>query len=166
MAEYDDLNYLVYWYAYGNYIDEVLLTGYYSGLTGYSVHDHLYSPVVLIDAFNGNVGERYEYDAYGNPTVMYSDYSEKEYDTYFNKFLFTGRELDVFDSGNLKIQNNRNRYAAVHHKYDNTDTNNIVPRNMEALMKWLFSDEFFKDYKEHYLYWFRSVIWGHHTYFF
>jgi hypothetical protein len=40
---------------------------------------------------------------------MYADYTEKQPAVYLNKFLFTGREIDILDNSSLKIQNNRNR---------------------------------------------------------
>jgi len=43
--------------------------------------------------YNGAIAERYEYDAYGQPKIMYADYTEKQPAVYLNKFLFTGREV-------------------------------------------------------------------------
>jgi RHS repeat-associated protein len=61
--------------------------------------------------WNGLVLERYEYDAYGNPTIWNVDFStEREISAYNNPYLFTGRRVDTLDSGSLKIQYNRNRY--------------------------------------------------------
>ncbi|MDH4241473.1 MAG: hypothetical protein OEW48_18090, partial [Phycisphaerae bacterium] len=55
--------------------------------------------------------ERYEYDAYGNPTIWNADFTaERANSNYGNPYLFTGRRVDIFDSGSLKIQYNRNRY--------------------------------------------------------
>jgi len=107
-------------FVYGNYIDEVLVmivAG--GGDTYYYVHDHLFSPVALVDG-NGDVAERYEYDAYGACRVHTDDGADDTWltgdDTIGNSsangnpYLFTGRRLDILDSGSLKIQYNRNRY--------------------------------------------------------
>ncbi len=45
------------------------------GGTYYYVHDHLYSPVALVDGVNGDVAERYEYDAYGKVTIRNPQYA-------------------------------------------------------------------------------------------
>ncbi|MGB2808883.1 MAG: RHS repeat-associated core domain-containing protein [Sedimentisphaerales bacterium] len=93
--------------VYSNYIDEVLFRPLYI----YYVHDHLYSPVALV-LQTGTVLERYEYDAYGNCHVLEPNFapdSDGQSD-YANPYLFTGRRVDILDSGSLKIQYNRNRY--------------------------------------------------------
>jgi len=91
-------------FVYGNYIDEVLFrTPFF-----YYVHDHLYSPVATVLS-NGTIYERYEYDAYGEPTIWNADFSSEK-STTSNPYLFTGRRADYLDSGSLKIQYNRNRY--------------------------------------------------------
>ncbi|MHC4545741.1 MAG: RHS repeat-associated core domain-containing protein, partial [Planctomycetota bacterium] len=99
-------------FIYGNYIDEVLYTqGTGPANQRYYVHDHLYSPVALVYAGTGTVIERYEYDAYGNPTIWNADFTtERDNSNYGNPYLFTGRRVDIMDSGSLKIQYNRNRY--------------------------------------------------------
>ena len=77
----------------------------------YYVHDHLYSPAALIDN-SGNVCERYEYDAYGNPYVLEPNFADDPdgQSDYGNPYLFTGRRLDVLGNGNLRIYNYRHRY--------------------------------------------------------
>jgi hypothetical protein len=40
---------------------------------------------------------------------MNGSYVVKQPADYLNNYLFTGRELDILDSGSLKIQYNRNR---------------------------------------------------------
>jgi hypothetical protein len=73
----------------------------------YYVHDHLYSPVALVYE-TGTVIERYEYDAYGSPTIWNADLTtERDSSNYGNPYLFTGRRVDILDSGSLKIQYNR-----------------------------------------------------------
>ncbi len=88
-------------FVYGNYIDEVL----YRPTFFYYVHDHLYSPVA-ITLSSGAVYERYEYDAYGNPTIWQGDFISEKNNT-SNPYLFTGRRADYLDSVSLKIQYNR-----------------------------------------------------------
>ncbi|MHC4867564.1 MAG: RHS repeat domain-containing protein [Planctomycetota bacterium] len=100
------------WYAYGNYIDEVLLTApaNFWVLTRYYVHDHLYSPAALA-AGNGTVLERYEYDAYGEPTIWDATFSsERSSSSYDNPYYFTGRRADFLDGNSLTLQINRHRY--------------------------------------------------------
>ena len=103
----------VRYFVYGNYIDEVLVMykvlsptltfDYYYG------HDHLYSPTVLF-APNGNVVERYEYDAYGEVTIWDGTWSSTRTASLVqNPYTFTGRRLDVLDSGNLKLMYYRAR---------------------------------------------------------
>ena len=55
-------------FVYGNYIDEVLMMVVDDTDTYYYAHDHLYSPVALMES-DGDVVERYEYDAYGKTTI-------------------------------------------------------------------------------------------------
>jgi RHS repeat-associated protein len=101
------------WYAYGNYIDEVLLMAPipFAMLTRCYVHDHLYSPAALTTA-NGTVQERYEYDAYGRPYVLEPNFADDPdgASDYSNPYYFTGRRVDFLDSGNLTLQHNRHRY--------------------------------------------------------
>ena len=79
------------------------------------VHDHLYSPVAVANLFGSSIIERYEYDAYGNCTVLEGDPNNFEVDAdgisdFGNPYYFTGRRLDVLDDGDLKIMYYRNRY--------------------------------------------------------
>ena len=97
-------------FIYGNYIDEVLLMK--AGENDYYyAHDHLYSPAALIDS-SGTVLERYEYDAYGNCSILEPNFAPDPdgKSDYGNPYLFTGRRLDILDNSSLKIQYNRNRY--------------------------------------------------------
>ncbi len=85
-------------------------TGIFASTARFYIHDHLYSPVALTD-YSGTILERYEYDAYGNPTIWNADFTtERDSSNYGNPYLFTGRRVDYLDSGSLKIQYNRNRY--------------------------------------------------------
>ena len=71
--------------------------------------------------------ERYEYDedthhrnAYGNATILDAQYAVRNTSLYGNPYLFTGRRVDILDSGSLKIQHNRNRY------YDYWPTESVI----------------------------------------
>ena len=76
----------------------------------YYAHNHLYSCVALLDDA-GAVVERYEYNAYGKPTIYNADFTQtRTTSQYSNNILFTGREVDFLDSGSLTLQYNRNRY--------------------------------------------------------
>ena len=111
LAEYNGSGVFQQWFAYGNYIDEVLMMGTTGSPTSarFYIHDHLYSPAALTN-FWGTVLERYEYDAYGNPTIWNGDFTIEKDAPSWNPYLFTGRRVDILDSGSLKIQYNRNRY--------------------------------------------------------
>jgi|GEM_PF-2166430 len=97
-------------FVYGNYIDEVLVmtvpgsppTDYYY------LQDHLYSPVGLL-ASNGTVVERYEYDAYGTVHIMDASYGSRTASAYGNPYTFTGRRLDLLDTGALEMMYYRHR---------------------------------------------------------
>jgi len=77
-------------------------------------HDHLYSPVALAGS-SGTVVERYEYDAYGNPTIWNADFTtERANSNYGNPYLFTGRRVDIMDFRNVSNTNSKeNEYAKV-----------------------------------------------------
>jgi len=111
LCEYDGGGNFKQWYAYGNYIDEVLIRGVTTGTSSlmYYGHDHLYSPVLLA-YYTGTPFERYEYDAYGNCQIMDASYNPRSSSLYGNLYYFTGRETDSLDSGSLKIMNYRHRY--------------------------------------------------------
>ena len=107
LTAFDDSATLKEWNVFGNYIDELLLAW-----NGYCIGDNLYSIAALVNA-SGTVLERYEYGAYGQPTVYNADYSSSYDQSQLanpQEYLFTGRRVDFLDSGNLKLQYNRNRY--------------------------------------------------------
>ena len=61
---------------------------------------------------DGEILERYEYDAYGKPTMWLGDYDmlNQEISPYGNPYYFTGRRVDEIDNGAWLIQYNRNRF--------------------------------------------------------
>ncbi|MBL7107587.1 MAG: hypothetical protein ISS77_08295 [Phycisphaerae bacterium] len=99
------------YFVYGNFIDELLMMHDCSADEDYyACQDHLYSNVALVGQ-NGTVVERYEYDAYGKPTIYNADFTQTYSDSqYGNCYMFTGRRLDTLDNSGLKLQYNRNRY--------------------------------------------------------
>ena len=108
-------------YVYGNYIDEmlVLIDTYDSDNSPVGtycfLHDHLYSPAVLIGYDDENEiwipVERYEYDAYGTTRIMDPGFGSRTATQYGVTTLFTGRTLDTLDSGALEIMYYRHRYT-------------------------------------------------------
>jgi RHS repeat-associated protein len=115
LSEYNGSNSPQRWFAYGNYIDEVLMMHTSTSVVyaKFYVHDHLFSPVALVQRYHLDLKERYEYDAYGNCQIMDISYNPRSSSLYGNPYYFTGRETDGLDNGDLKIMNYRRRY------YDN-----------------------------------------------
>ncbi|MBI9018486.1 MAG: hypothetical protein JEZ07_14630 [Phycisphaerae bacterium] len=111
LASYNSSNVAQKEYFYGNYLDEVLAISDVSGQTEemyYLAHDHLYSPVALMDDA-GAVVERYEYDAYGKRHVYGADFGASS-SSFNNRIAFTGQRIDTLDSGSLEIMYYKNRY--------------------------------------------------------
>jgi len=103
-------------YAYGNYLDEALLmvdmTGE-SDVDYYFAHDHLYSPVALLES-DGDLAERYEYDAYGHRRVYDPDFTDQRSTSdYTLTVAFTGQRLDLLDSGDLPLMYYKNRILSI-----------------------------------------------------
>jgi len=116
LKETDAEGYPLRSYIYGNYIDEVLvMIDPNVSEDFYYAHDHLYSPVALIDD-EGDVLERYEYDAYGKPYFFEPNLAlaDTQASDYNNVILFTGRRVDFLDDGDLRLQYSRNRYYDYH----------------------------------------------------
>jgi len=55
---------------------------------------------------------RHRRDAYGNCSILEPNFAPNPdgKSDYGNNYLFSGRRLDILNSGSLKIQYNRNRY--------------------------------------------------------
>ncbi|MCD4737473.1 MAG: hypothetical protein K8R53_15625 [Bacteroidales bacterium] len=92
LAETDENGTQIRDYVYGNYIDEVLLKTE-DGDDLYYAHNHIYSVVALIDD-QGNVVERYEYDAYGKPYFYDGSFNSRNQTAYNNVILFCGYRFD------------------------------------------------------------------------
>jgi len=113
LAETDDQAAIQRVYVYGNYLDEALLmidkTGQ-SDVDYYYVHDHLFSPMALLES-DGDVAERYEYDAYGEPRFYDKDFVllATQSSGYGNPIMFTGQRLDRLDTGDLLLMNYKAR---------------------------------------------------------
>ena len=88
-------------YVYGNYVDEIL-TMDRDGSVDYYHQNSLWS-VEAITNSNGNVVERYQYDAYGQPTVLDAagvplppiDFRPPGSSAIGNPWMFTGRHSDL-----------------------------------------------------------------------
>ena len=74
----------------------------------YYCSDNLGSIVALVDS-SGSVVERYSYDVWGEPTIYDGSGNEITESDVANPFMFTAREVDTLDGGNLKLQHNRHR---------------------------------------------------------
>ncbi len=97
-------------FVYGRGLDEVLvMTDAGTSDDYYYLHDHLNSVVAVVDE-DGDVIERYEYDAYGKPMYYEGDYSELEATLIGNPYYFTGRRIDFVGHSAWMIQYNRNRF--------------------------------------------------------
>ena len=90
--EQDGENVTLATYVYGSYVDDVvqMVRG---GKSFYYHSDDRYNTVVLTDS-DGNVAERYDYAAYGAPTVMDSEGAVVGTSTVGNPYLFQGRRFD------------------------------------------------------------------------
>jgi RHS repeat-associated protein len=97
------------YFVFGNYIDEVLVMHDGAGDLYYA-HDHLSSPVALLDDA-GAVLERYERacpehsrgNAYGSVQILTSAFYPLASSQYGNPYTFTGRELDTMDNNTLHL---------------------------------------------------------------
>jgi len=129
-------------YVYGNYIDEVVLSGGSAGAY-YTLHDHLYSAVALLDTGTGAVLERYEYDAYGTVRVMDTAFNPRPASAYGNPYTFTGRRLDVLDAGNLRQMYYRHRtYSPTLGRFVQRDPLGMIPNACRDACSRLFLDQY------------------------
>ena len=108
LEEYNTAGSFAWANVFGNYIDEVLVRSSTSSKYYYA-HNHLYSPVAVMDFTAGTVLERYDYDAYGATHIMDASYTARTASAVGNPYSFTGRELDTLDGGYLKMMHYRYR---------------------------------------------------------
>jgi len=123
------------YFVFGNTIDEVLVMHVIPAQAGiqdfYYLHDHLYSPVALLDD-TGAVVERYEYDAYGQVQVLSSEFLVLSSSQYGNPYAFTGRELATLDAGSRKLYHYRHRdYSPPLGRFFQQDPHGINPAGGE-----------------------------------
>jgi RHS repeat-associated protein len=76
----------------------------------YYYHTDVLGGIVALTNSSGSVVERYSYDVYGAPTMRDANDQILTASDFGNCRMFTGRNVDFLDSGNLKLQYNRNRY--------------------------------------------------------
>jgi RHS repeat-associated protein len=131
LAEYDGAGAPQAYYVFGNCIDEVLLM-HRDAADHYYLHDHLYSPVALLDDA-GTVAERYEYDAYGSVQILNTQFSILNSSQCGNPYAFTGRELDTLDAGALHHMHYRHRdYSPDLARFLQQDPHGINPAGGEV----------------------------------
>ena len=92
-------------YAYGRGIDEIL-TMDNSADKQYFFHSNVLGSIDAVTDEDGNVVERYSYDAFGKPVFSDANGNKTVQSAIDNPYLFTGREYDV-DTG---LYNYRTRY--------------------------------------------------------
>ncbi|MBI9018921.1 MAG: hypothetical protein JEZ07_16845 [Phycisphaerae bacterium] len=113
LASYNDSNVAQEEYFYGNYLDEVLaINDVAESDMYYLTHDHLYSPVALMDD-TGTIVERYEYDAYGKRHVYSANFGAPTC-SFDNCIAFTGQRLETLDDGDLEVMYYKYRYYDVY----------------------------------------------------
>jgi len=112
------------YFVWGTYVDELLLVNDDADDDAdyYACRDHLYSVHVLYNPTTG-IAERYDYDAYGQPTIYTADGGDSDWwdgdedpnneSLINNAYTFTGRRLDTLDSGDLVIMYYRARYYST-----------------------------------------------------
>jgi RHS repeat-associated protein len=81
-------------YVWGQGIDNLLsFTDHTSSSTYYAIKDHQNTVLAMADA-SGAVVESYEYDAYGNTTILDTSGNELSESAIGNRYMFQGREYD------------------------------------------------------------------------
>lgn len=84
-------------YVYGENIDEIL--NMKRGSTNYYYHQNSLGSIVAVSSSSGLASERYEYDAFGKPTIYDGVYTVRTATAIGNTYMFTGREYDA-ETGN------------------------------------------------------------------
>ncbi|MBI9017891.1 MAG: RHS repeat-associated core domain-containing protein [Phycisphaerae bacterium] len=108
LASYDGSDVARQEFVYGNYLDEVLMMTD-GGNDYYVAHNHLYSPVAILDDA-GAVVERYEYNAYGQQKIYDANFNVRTNSSFDNCIAFTGQRLDVLDNSSLTLMYYKHRY--------------------------------------------------------
>jgi len=80
-------------YVYGTWIDDILNWQNNSGELFY--HKNALGSVIALSDENGDVVERYEYDAYGKPIIYDADFDTLAASAVDNVLMFTGRRWDA-----------------------------------------------------------------------
>ncbi len=94
VADLDGDGNLLRTYVWGQGIDNLLsFTDHSSNVTYYAIKDHQNTVIAMADA-SGVVVESYEYDAYGNTTLLDASGNELSESVIGNRYLFQGREYD------------------------------------------------------------------------
>jgi RHS repeat-associated protein len=111
IAEYED-DTLVRKFIYCPGIDEpICMIDVTDSNAVYYYHFGGLGSVVALSNVNGEIVERYEYDAYGRVTIWDANLTtERDTSSYGNPYYFTGRRMDVLDSNDYQIMYYRNRY--------------------------------------------------------
>lgn len=92
IEEHDQNGNLQAEYIYGNWIDDILWMKRYSN--AYFYHQNALGSVMALTDAQGEVVEYYEYDAYGQPTILSSSFGPLSSSISGNPYLFTGRRWD------------------------------------------------------------------------
>ncbi len=79
-------------YVYGTWLDDILSMR--RGAADYYFHNNSLGSVVAVTNSSGSVVERYEYDAFGKPTIYDNAFIEQSSSAINNPYLFTGRRWD------------------------------------------------------------------------
>ena len=90
-------------YTYGQGIDAIQSMRVYGAETNtyHYLRDHLNSVVAIANA-DGEIVERYEYDAYGNTKIYDSNGDEISESLIGNRYAFQGREID-WETGSILL---------------------------------------------------------------
>jgi RHS repeat-associated protein len=88
------------WNLYGAGADEILWR-YQAGFDHLRYHHDIHGNVTSVLAYAGNILEKYTYDAFGKPTILSANNTQRSTSAVGNRFLFTGREwlseLGIYD---------------------------------------------------------------------
>lgn len=79
-------------YVYGTWVDDILSMK--RNDIDYFYHHNSLGSVIALTNIAGGIAERYEYDAYGNPTISYITSAGGSDRSPGNVYMFTGREYD------------------------------------------------------------------------